>query len=93
MFSSRIRKWPATSTNKGFKGLGFCERLQSFESGRTVVVDLDALALKVGEDVLVAHQKVAGDQHKVKVDAGRVLVVLRHQFQDPLHRQTLQGMN
>ena len=54
------------------------------------MVDFDALALKVGEDVLITHQKVASHQHEFKVHGGVVGVVLCHHLQNPVHGQPLQ---
>ncbi len=45
--------------------------------------------LKVGEDVFVAGQEVAGDQHEVEVHRRRA-VALRHRRDDALHRHALQ---
>ena len=62
-------------------------------SGRAMVVvvvlHFDRLALEKGEDVFIAHQKMAGHQHEVVLDAARVVPDLRHQLDYALHGQAL----
>lgn len=57
----------------------------------TVMVNLDTLTLKVGEDIFIPHQEMPGNQHKVEVHRSIVSVIFCHELQDPLHRKALQG--
>ena len=54
-----------------------------------MVINLDPLPFKVGEDVFITHEEVASYKDIVKVHRGIVSVVLCHQLQDSLHCQTL----
>ena len=53
-----------------------------------VIRRVEAFALKQGEDVLVAHQEVTGNKHKLKI--GSIMPIVRcHGLEEALHGQAL----
>ena len=55
----------------------------------TVAINLHTLTLEKREEVLIPHEEVAGDKHKIAVHACCLIMIFCHQLQNSLHGESL----